>query len=202
MPLLLATHNPGKRREFQALLAGLAPGSLRLPADLGLTLDVPETGRTFAENARLKALAFAQASGLPALADDSGLEVEALGGAPGLYSARYAGPGAADADRRRKLLHELRHVPPPRPARFVCAVAVAVPVPGGEPRLAEFVGLCPGEIALQERGAGGFGYDPLFYLPDHGLTLAELPLSLKNQISHRARALRAAWPYLQTLLQT
>lgn len=200
MPLLLATLNPGKRREFLALLTGLPPERLRLPADLGLTLDVPETGHTFSENARLKAAAFAQASGLPTLADDSGLEVEALDGAPGLYSARYAGPEASDGDRRRKLLHELRHVRPPRPARFVCVVAVAQPLPGGGLDFVEFFGEIRGEIALAERGDNGFGYDPLFFIPDRGATLAELPDSIKNQISHRARAFQAALPHLQTLL--
>jgi XTP/dITP diphosphohydrolase len=200
MPLLLATLNPGKRREFLELLASLPAEHLRLPADLGLTLDVAETGLTFAENARLKASAFAQASGLPTLADDSGLEVDALDGAPGLYSARYAGPGASDADRRRKLLHELRHVPPPRPARFVCVVAVAQPVPGGRLDVVEFFGEVLGEIALAEHGDSGFGYDPLFYIPDRGATLAELPDSIKNQISHRARAFQSALPHLQTLL--
>jgi XTP/dITP diphosphohydrolase len=200
MPLLLATLNPGKRREFQALLTGFPADQLRLPADLGLTLDVEETGSTFSENARLKAIAFAQASGLPTLADDSGLEVDALDGAPGLYSARYAGPGATDADRRRKLLHELRHVPTPRPARFACVVAVARPLPGGRLDLQEFFGEVRGEIALEERGDNGFGYDPLFYLPDRGATLAQLPDSIKNQISHRARAFQAALPHLRTLL--
>jgi len=199
MPLLLATQNPGKRREFLALLGDLPAGGICLPADLGLSLKVAETGSTYAENARLKAMAFAQASGLPTLADDSGLEVEALGGAPGVHSARYAGPSATDVDRRRQLLHELRQVRPPRPARFVCVVAVARPFPGG-PEVFEFVGECRGEIALEERGANGFGYDPLFYVPEYGATFAELPASVKDTISHRARALRAAFPLLQTLL--
>jgi len=200
MPLLLATLNPGKRREFLALLADLPADQLRLPADLGLDLNVPETGQSFAENARLKAAAFAQASGLPTLADDSGLEVDALDGAPGLYSARYAGPGASGADLRRKLLHELRHIPPPRRARFVCVAAVAQPLPYGRVDVVEFFGEVLGEIALAEHGENGFGYDPLFYIPDRGATLAELPDSIKNQISHRARAFQSALPHLQSIL--
>ena len=200
MPLLLATLNPGKRREFLALLAALPADQLRLPADLGPDVAVPETGQSFADNARLKAAAYAHASGLPTLADDSGLEVDALDGAPGLYSARYAGPGASDADRRRKLLHELRHIPPPRPARFVCAVAVAQPLPYGRLDVVEFLGEVLGEIALAEHGENGFGYDPLFYIPDRGATLAELPDSIKNQISHRARAFQSALPHLQSIL--
>ena len=192
---LVATTNPGKRREFEALLAGL-PGELRFPADLGLMQPVEETGQTYADNARLKAVALAQAAGTIAVGDDSGLEVEALGGAPGLHSARYAGPGATDADRRRKLLQELRHVPPPRLARFVCVLAVALP--GGEVSL--FEGECRGEIAAEERGLNGFGYDPLFYLPGRRATMAELPSEVKNAISHRARAVQAARAHLAAVL--
>jgi XTP/dITP diphosphohydrolase len=193
--LLIATANPGKLKEFSVLLAGLA-ARLVSPADIGLDADVAETGETYAQNARLKAEALAAASGLITLGDDSGLEVAALGGAPGLFSRRYAGPGATDADRRRKLLEALRHVSPPRPAQFVCALAVARP--GGQTRI--FEGITRGEIALEERGAGGFGYDPIFYLPRQNATMAELPRDLKNQLSHRARAVQAARGYLEALL--
>jgi XTP/dITP diphosphohydrolase len=194
--LLVATNNPGKRVELEALLAGL-DAQLVTPAALGLPMEVEETGLTYAENARLKAETLASASGLPTLGDDSGLEVAALGGRPGLHSARYAGPGATDADRRRKLMHELRQVPTPRPARFVCVVAVAVP---GLPTR-EFEGSVPGEILLEERGAGGFGYDPLFYLPELRATMAELPEDVKNRLSHRGRAVEAARAYLAELFK-
>lgn len=195
--LLVATNNRGKLRELNEILGDLAL-PLRLPADLGLRLDVAETGATYAENARLKAVAFAQASGLIALGDDSGLEVEALGGAPGVYSARYAGPGASDADRRAKLLAELRAVPTPRIARFRCAIAVAQLT--GPVDL--FEGVCEGEIAFEERGFNGFGYDPIFFMPRHGGTMAELSNKLKNRISHRGRAVQAAVPFLLRLLST
>jgi len=197
--LMIATLNPGKQREFRELLAPMAAqtqSSLLVPGQRGPALDVAETGYTYAENASLKARALAQAAGVPALGDDSGVEVAALGGAPGLYSARYAGPGASDADRRWKLLRELSQVPAPRLARFVCVIAIALP--GGGLRL--FEGECQGEIALAEIGAGGFGYDPLFYIPGQGATMAALPLSVKNTISHRARAVQAATPYLLEVL--
>jgi XTP/dITP diphosphohydrolase len=193
--LLIATNNPGKRAELEALLAGLG-ARLVTPASLGLPAEVDETGATYAENARLKAESLAQAAGLVTLGDDSGLEVAALGGRPGLHSARYAGPGASDADRRQKLMHELRQVPPPRPARFVCVVAVAAL---GLPTR-EFEGVVEGEIILEERGAGGFGYDPLFFLPDYQATMAELPEDEKNRLSHRGRAVEAARAYLAGLL--
>jgi XTP/dITP diphosphohydrolase len=198
--LMIATLNPGKQREFRELLAPLAvqtQARLLVPGERGPALDVAETGHTYAENASLKAVALAQAAGVPALGDDSGVEVAALGGAPGLYSARYAGPGAGDADRRHKLLHELSQVPVPRLARFVCAIAVALP--DGSVRL--FEGECRGEIALAESGAGGFGYDPLFYIAEQGTTMAGLPLAVKNTISHRARAVQVATPYLLELLR-
>jgi XTP/dITP diphosphohydrolase len=130
------------------------------------------------------------------LGDDSGLEVAALNGRPGLHSARYAGPGATDADRRHKLMHELRQVPAPRPARFVAVVAVAMP---GLPTR-EFEGSVEGELILEERGEGGFGYDPLFFLPGYQATMAELPPDLKNRLSHRGRAVEAARAYIAGLL--
>jgi XTP/dITP diphosphohydrolase len=190
--LLIATNNPGKVRELRELLVGL-PVPLVMPRDLGLDAAVDEIGATYAENASLKAAALARASGQITLADDSGLEVDALGGAPGLHSARYAGPGASDAERRAKLVAALRGTPAPRLARFRCAIAVAAP----EVRL--FEGVCEGEILLEERGLNGFGYDPLFFLPELGRTLAELPDHLKNRLSHRGRAVQAALPYLRQL---
>ena len=193
--VLVATNNRGKVRELAEIFADLKDGLL-LPADLGITLDVAETGQTYAENARLKAMAFARASGVISMGDDSGLEVDALAGAPGLYSARYAGRGASDADRRAKLVQELRQTPAPRPARFRCAIAVARPA--GE--VASFEGTCEGEIILEERGSNGFGYDPVFYLPAYGCTMAELPPETKNRVSHRARAAQAALPYLKKIL--
>jgi len=194
--LLLATNNRGKIRELSEILADLE-AVLLSPNDFGLNLDVAETGKTYAENAGLKATAFARASGLISIADDSGLEVEALSNGPGLYSARYAGPGASDADRRFKLMQELRQTPVPRRARFVCFLAVAPP--DGEVKV--FEGICEGEIILEERGLNGFGYDPIFYLPDYQCTMAELPSEVKNRISHRGRAVQAASPFIAALLK-
>ena len=191
--LLIATTNKGKIRELHALLDPLGI-PLLTPADLNLHLDVEEDGSTYAENATKKALAFARASGLTALADDSGLEVDALGGAPGHYSARYASkPGATDADRRTYLLQNLAGKPRPWKARFVATVALAGPE--GSVDLAE--GTCPGEIIPEERGSGGFGYDPIFLLPELCQTMAELPEETKNRLSHRARAVQAAIPILK-----
>ncbi len=196
MKLLVATHNPGKVRELRELLADL-PVEVTFPPEIGLELEVDETGATFAENAALKALAFARASGLVALADDSGLEVDALGGAPGVHSARYAGPGASDADRYRRLLAALAGVPlGQRSARFRCVVAVATPA--GDVELAE--GVCEGEIAFEPLGEHGFGYDPVFQVAGVGRRMAELPPDLKNQLSHRGRAFRAARPILESLV--
>lgn len=194
MRLLIATRNPGKAREFQLLLAPLE-AELCFPSELGLQIDVPEDGATYTENAHQKALAHTQASGLVALADDSGLEVDALRGAPGIRSARYA--AGADADRVTALLAQLHGVPrQERTARFRCAVVIATPA--GEVHTTE--GVCEGLIALQPVGQGGFGYDPVFYLPQYGCTMAELPQAEKNRISHRARAIEAALPTLRMLL--
>lgn len=195
--LLLATNNRGKLREFLPILGDL-PLQLVIPANIGLTLEVAETGSTYAENAQLKAEAFAQTSGLLTLADDSGLEVAALDGEPGVYSARYAGPGASDADRRARLIDALRGVPAPRSARFRCVIAIAQP---GEATSLLFEGTCEGEIIFEERGSNGFGYDPLFFLPEHNGTMAELPSEVKNQISHRARAAQAARPFLEAVIK-
>lgn len=194
--LLIASSNPGKLREIQAVLGDL-PCRLVLPADLGLNLDVQETGLTYAENAALKAHAYWRASGLLTLADDSGLEVNALDGAPGLHSARYSPqPGASDADRRRLLLQNLAGKPRPWAARFMCTVAVADST--GMLRFAE--GVCPGEIIPEERGSDGFGYDPIFQLNELDLTMAELSMAHKNTLSHRARALITARPCLLDIL--
>ena len=182
--LLLATNNQGKLRELRELLAGI-PFEMVSPADIGLNLKAAETGRTYAANARLKAIAFASASGLLTLADDSGLEVDALGGAPGVLSARYAGDKATDADRVAFLLQKLKGVPwYRRGARFQCVIAIATPA--GDLKLV--TGSCRGLIAEQPRGTHGFGYDPVFFFPKLGKTMAELPPEVKNTISHRARA--------------
>jgi len=193
--LLIATNNRGKQEEYRALLASL-PVDLVFPQETALELEVQESGATYAQNAAIKAEAWAKATGLLTLADDSGLEVEVLGGAPGLYSARYAPlPNATDADRRHYLLSQLRDKPRPWKARFVCTIAVATPE--GVLHFAE--GVCPGEIIPEERGVNGFGYDPIFYLPDLGLTMAELLPDEKNRLSHRGRATRAVRPILQAL---
>ena len=194
--LCIATNNRGKQEEFLDLLAGW-PGEIRFPQDLGLDVDVAETGSSFAEIAVQKAVAYARLCGLPTLADDSGLEVDALDGAPGIYTARYAGPGASDRDRYDKLLEALKDVPlARRTARFRCAVALVHP--DGDANVAE--GTCEGTIAFAPQGEHGFGYDPVFYLPDLELTMAQLPSNTKNRLSHRARALQAARPMLDALL--
>jgi len=197
--LLLATNNRGKLVEIQALLKALnLNASLVTPEQIGLHLKVEEDGATYAENAARKAVAFAQASGLLTLADDSGLEVDALGGLPGIHSARFAPQlGATDADRRLYLLKRLQGQPHPWTARFRCTVALLYP--NGrtwESKIHYAEGICPGEIIPEERGKNGFGYDPVFLLPELGRTMAELPMVEKNRISHRARAIRAAEPIL------
>ncbi len=193
--LLIATNNAGKMKEMQALLAGLQV-ELVTPADVGIDLNVTEDGKTYAENAEKKAVAFARASNLISLADDSGLEVEALDGAPGLYSARYTGThGATDAERRLFLLENLRGKPRPWLARFRATVAIAVP--HGSVQVLE--GDCAGEIINEERGTSGFGYDPIFFIPELGRTMAELDMEEKNRISHRARAVMKARPILDML---
>ena len=195
MTLLLATNNPGKLRELQAIFADL-PIELITPAAIHLDINVDEDGSTYAENAAKKAIAFARASGLTCLADDSGLEVDALDGAPGLYSARYSTkPGATDADRRAFLLSKLGGKPRPWTARFRATVAIASPE--GSVEIAE--GICPGEIIPEERGTGGFGYDPIFFMPELEQTMAELPEETKNRLSHRARAVQAAMPILKRI---
>jgi XTP/dITP diphosphohydrolase len=200
--LLIASGNIGKLREIESILATAPLDNLRfelaLPSQIGIQLDVEEDGTTYAENAAKKALAYTQASGLVTLADDSGLEVYTLGGQPGLYSARYAPwPDATDADRRRYLLQNLGERPRPWMAHFHCTIAIAMP--GGEIAYAE--GDCPGEIIPEERGNNGFGYDPIFYLPELGQTMAEISMHEKNRLSHRARAVLAAVPILKNIFR-
>lgn len=195
MQLLLATHNQGKRREWRALLDG-SDVELLLPDDLGLHDDVEETGETYTENALLKARALAAASGLPTLADDSGLEVDALEGAPGVRSARYH--LGADEVRYRALLKALEGVPlEQRGARFRCIAALVIPneTDGAREYITE--GVCEGVISFEPRGEEGFGYDPVFYLFEHSCTMAQLTEEEKNRISHRARAAQAMRPILE-----
>lgn len=194
--LLIASGNPGKLREIKAILASLEIQILAA-SDIDLAIKVQETGATYVENARLKAQAYLCATGLPVIADDSGLEVDALEGAPGIYSARFSPiDNASDADRRAHLLAQLKGKPQPWHAHFHCSAVLALP--GGE--YIERVGRCDGIIIPKERGTGGFGYDPLFFLPEYNATMAELPAEVKNRISHRARAISALLPILQARL--
>ncbi len=195
--LLIASNNPGKAAEYRALLAD-AGWEVVTPRDVGLRLDVEEPADGYAENATMKAKAFAQASGLVALADDSGIEVDALDGAPGPLSARFGGEGLSDEQRVGLLLERLAGVPTEkRSARFRCLIAVARP--GAEVNV--FEGTCEGRIADAPRGEAGFGYDPVFLLPERGLTMAELPSEEKNAVSHRGRAARQARDFLEGLLR-
>ncbi|HVY56209.1 MAG TPA: XTP/dITP diphosphatase [Thermodesulfobacteriota bacterium] len=180
--IVLATGNKGKIREFSGLLEDVFGRIISLN-DLESPPEVVEDGATFRENALKKARAIAAYSGKPALADDSGLAVDALGGRPGVYSARYAGESATDKDNITKLLTELGGIEN-RSARFVCVLALVTP--DGREMTAE--GVCEGVILTEPRGEGGFGYDPVFYLPEYGKTMAEIPPELKNRLSHRARA--------------
>lgn len=201
--LLVATNNPGKLVEIRALLAQTEV-ELISPRQLDLNLVVKEDGQTYAQNASRKAIAFALSSQLPTLADDSGLEVDALGGQPGLHSARFSPlPDATDADRREYLLEQLRVYPHPWLARFRCVVALITPQQAQDHQPARILeGVCPGEIIPEERGTNGFGYDPIFLLPGYGRTMAELSMEEKNQISHRARAVQAAIPYIIDMLNS
>lgn len=196
--LLIATNNKGKRAELLELLRPLQVEVLT-PADLGLELDVEENGETYDANACLKAEAFLHASGLISLADDTGLEVDALGGRPGVHSARYVErPGATDAERRAKLLFELRAKAQPWTAHFHCTVAVAAP--GRDIML--FQGNVYGKIVEQESGDFGFGYDRLFWIEEMGKTLAACTMEEKNHLSHRALAVQQALPYLKELFNS
>ncbi len=184
MRFVLATHNPGKLREMGEILKDFGIEVVS-PRDLGITVDVEETGTTFAENAMLKAKAICKEANLPAIADDSGLCVDALNGAPGVYSARYGGEGLDDKGRYMLLLSSLRGAPT-RAAHFTCAVACAFP--NGDTLTAE--GRCDGSIAYAPLGEGGFGYDPVFLLPGTGKTFGQLSQEEKSAVSHRGRALK------------
>jgi XTP/dITP diphosphohydrolase len=193
--LLLATNNEAKIREYKSLLSSLACELVTL-ADLGIASKVNEVGRSLEENARLKATVLAAESHLAALADDSGLEVDVLGGKPGPLSARYAGEGASDKERVNYLLSQLKGVPwEKRSACFRCVIAIATP--SGVVELCS--GECRGVIAFEPRGEQGFGYDPVFYLPELNKTMAELPMEAKNQVSHRGQAARKAYQVLERL---
>ncbi len=186
--LLVATSNPGKVSEYRTLLHGIGY-RITTPAEKGITEDVTESGDSYEQNARLKALAYAGLSGITTLADDSGLEVDALDGLPGVRSARFAGESATDQERVRLLLDRLDGVPwERRTARFKCVIAIA----SQGDRVDLCYGECPGLIAFEPAGIHGFGYDPVFYLPEMGRTMAELPAELKNRVSHRALASQEA----------
>jgi XTP/dITP diphosphohydrolase len=193
--LLLATTSQKKLIELRSIFAGL-PLTLITLREAGVDMDVEETGETFRDNAVLKAEQYARATGLPSLADDSGLEIDALGGEPGVRSARYAGPDATDADRIALVLSKLsagRDLPPARrTARFRCVMALAEP----QGLIDTVDGACEGLIADAPRGSNGFGYDPIFLLPELGRTMAELSAAEKDALSHRGRAGRAARPLL------
>jgi XTP/dITP diphosphohydrolase len=189
--LLVATTNAGKQAEFLRLLAHL-PAQVITPGDIGLALEVDEPYDTYAENASAKADAFARAAGLPTLADDSGIEVAALGWGPGVRSARWGG-----GDNAGRLLEALDGIADRR-ARMVCVLALATPGSAG-PRIEIFRGIVEGTVATERRGSGGFGYDPIFLLPE-GRTTAELPEAEKDRISHRGRAVTAATPRLLEVL--
>jgi XTP/dITP diphosphohydrolase len=199
-PLVIATNNPGKLREFAALLDGCG-FELTTPRDLGYEFNVDESGATFAENAKLKALAAARLTGLTALADDSGLEIDALGGRPGIFSARYAGgdrtpDGMDEREQCRIVLAEMAGVPEERrAARFRCVIAVATPA--GDVVYAD--GVFEGRIGYEPRGDNGFGYDPIFIVAGRDVTGAELPEDEKNAISHRGQAARKAREILKEL---
>lgn len=195
MRFVLATHNPGKLREMGEILKDFGIEVVS-PKDLGITVDVEETGSTFAENAMLKAKAICKAADLPAIADDSGLCVDALNGAPGVYSARYGGEGLDDRGRYMLLLSSLRGAPT-RAAHFACAVACAFP--NGDTLTAD--GRCDGSIAYAPLGEGGFGYDPVFLLLGTGKTFGQLTQEEKSAVSHRGRALREFSEKLETYLK-
>ncbi|MBN2242219.1 MAG: RdgB/HAM1 family non-canonical purine NTP pyrophosphatase [Acidobacteria bacterium] len=183
--IVVATRNTGKLGEFRVLLAPLGKRVLSLE-DAGIDRDIEESGATFAENARIKALEYSRMTPHTVLADDSGLEVRALGGRPGVFSARYAGPGASDRDRNRKLLEQLEHEDKNREARFFCALAMA----RGGALILETSGECRGIIARAPRGENGFGYDPVFLIPELDKTFGEFSLEEKSRYSHRSRAAR------------
>lgn len=191
---VVATKNRGKLEEIRQILKGMQLEVVSME-DVGIKEDIEEYGTTFEENALIKAKEVARVSGEMVMADDSGLEVDYLKGAPGIYSARYGGEGATDSFKNRKLLKELADVPfDRRTARFVCAIAVVVP--GGSFTVR---GTCEGYIAFEEKGENGFGYDPLFYIPEYGMTIAEMQAGQKNEISHRGNALKLMLERLKQL---
>lgn len=193
--LLLATGNKHKLDELKSLFQGL-PYELVSPSEMGIHINVDETGDSFEKNASLKAVAFAASSHILSLADDSGLEIDALGGEPGVLSARYAGANATDAERTEFLLSRLKGVPEgKRQAKFRCVIAIATP----EDNIHLFSGECRGIIMFKPSGGGGFGYDPIFYLPQIGKTMAELSQREKNNISHRGQAAAKARFFLLNL---
>ena len=208
--LLIATNNKGKVEEIKDLLKDISI-KLVIPNEIGIEVLVEEDGNTYAENAEKKAVAFAHASKLISLADDSGLEVEALDGAPGLYSNRYSpslslppnsknlggdGGGLTDADRRAYLLKNLKGKPHPWISKFHATIAIAIP---HNSSVQFTTGECKGEIVPEERGTGGFGYDPIFFIPELNRTMAELSMEEKNRLSHRARAIINAKPILKKM---
>lgn len=196
--LLVATHNKGKVVEFKEMLADLRISWKSLD-DVQVSEDVEENGDTFEANAILKAQSYAAKSGMITLADDSGLQVDALGGEPGIFTARYGGKALSHQERYQLLLRNLEGVPwELRSARFRCVIALAA-ADGAILGTAE--GVCEGMIALEPAGSGGFGYDPVFYLPERSLTMAEVPSAVKHQISHRGRALQAMEPLLRKTVQ-
>ncbi len=198
MKLLIATHNKGKIKELNALLAAEGIDVIGLD-EAGVTFDVEETGTTFEANARLKAVQYAQATGLTTLADDSGLQIDALNGEPGVYTARYGGAELTQTERMALVLDKLDGLEgAQRSARFRCAIVLA----NGEGEVVSVKeGVCEGEIAQTIAGAGGFGYDPIFYLPEHGITFAQMDKLPKNQISHRGQAVRAILPEIISSLR-
>ena len=195
MQVVLATANQGKLQEIAAILSDLRISFLSLASLRGYVLPI-ESGATYAENASTKARAAARFAGAWALADDSGLEVEAIGGQPGPHSSRFLGPAATDRERNQRILEMLEGIPAEqRKARYECVVALA----GQEGELFLTHGSCEGFIAQVPHGDEGFGYDPIFIVPDHGVTMASLPRDIKNRISHRARALEKTKPILRSL---
>jgi XTP/dITP diphosphohydrolase len=193
--LLVATNNRGKLREYSELLKGL-PFELTTLSEQGITEEVEETGSSLTQNAIHKATEYAKLGGLTTMADDSGLEVDALGGEPGPLSRRYAGDNASDKERNDYLLAKLKDIPwDRRTARFRCVIAIVTP----EGAVATCEGICEGIIACGSRGEGGFGYDPIFYLPELDKHMAELTLDEKNKISHRAKAAQKARRILERL---
>ncbi|MCB2209751.1 RdgB/HAM1 family non-canonical purine NTP pyrophosphatase [bacterium] len=194
---MVASANPGKVNEIKAILNDL-PLEILSAKEFGIEIDVAETGDTYLANAKLKAQAYQAASGQIVLADDSGLEVDTLSGAPGLHSHRFApGPDPTDADRRGYLLAQLAEHPQPWTAHFHCTAVLATM----KNKVVHTEGRCTGVIIPKERGEGGFGYDPIFYIPDEAATLAEISAERKNQISHRAHAVRALVPALKELFK-